>query len=187
MALLSMVNAGDTGSPEFDAAIGVAGQDFSQPDPFDAGLALVTSALFGSGADSGAYMGNFGGAENTSEAITSNNGIAKTLGDNWLSESFDKATKWFDGQKDSTKGAITTLAGSFIKGLFSYNDEQRKIKALEKSSEANMLNAQTNAGATAQKFDNASAIGKTNFGAQPQGLIFRNKLAPRQARAGYGG
>ena len=186
MALLSMVNAGDTGSPEFDAAIGVAGQDFSQPDPFDAGLALVTSALSGGGQDSGAYMGNFGGAENASEAITSDNGIAKTLGSDWA-EGFTKAWKWFDGQKDSTKGAVTTLAGSFIKGLFSYNDEQRKLKALEKSSEANMMNAQTNASATAQKFSNAGAIGKTNFGAKPQGLIFRDKLAPRQTRAGYGG
>lgn len=186
MALLSMVNAGDTGSPEFDAAIGVAGQDFSQPDPFDAGLALVTSALSG-GATDDAFMGNYGGAENASEAITSDGGVAKTLGDNWLSDGFDKAWKWFDGQKDTTKGAMTTLAGSFIKGLFSYNDEQRKIKALERSSEASMLNAQTNASATQQKFDNASAIGKTNFGAQPQGLIFSNKLAPRQSRAGYTG
>lgn len=184
MALLSMVNAGDTGSPEFDAAIGVAGQDFSQPDSFDAGVALVTSALSGGGdGQADIYGTSAPGAGLAAES----GGIASTLGSNWLSESFDKATKWFDGQKDSTKGAVTTLAGSFIKGLFSYNDEQRKLKALEKSSEANMMNAQTNASATAQKFSNASAIGKTNFGAQPQGLIFSNKLAPRQTRAGYGG
>ena len=184
MALLSMVNAGDTGSPEFDAAIGVAGQDFSQPDSFDAGVALVTSALSGGGdGQADIYGTSAPGAGLAAES----GGIASTLGSNWLSESFDKATKWFDGQKDSTKGAVTTLAGSFIKGLFSYNDEQRKLKALEKSSEANMMNAQTNASTADRKFSNASAIGQTNFGAKPQGLIFRDKLAPRQTRAGYGG
>lgn len=148
--------------------------------------AMITAATAAIAPDYQGYMGNYGGAESASQSIIAG-GAASSLGSNWISETFDKALKWYDGQKDSTKGAITTLAGSFIKGLFSYNDEQRKIKALEKSSDATMLNAQTNASATERKFDNASAIGKTNFGAQPQGLIFRNKLAPRQTRAGYTG
>lgn len=121
------------------------------------------------------------------DTVNRESGIAPTLGSNWLTETFSGPVKWYESLSKEGKGAVTTLAGSFIKGLFSYNDEQRKLKALEKSSDATMLNAQTNASATERKFDNASAIGKTNFGAQPQGLIFRNKLAPRQTRAGYGG
>lgn len=185
MALLSMVNAGDTGSPEFDAAIGVAGQDFSQPDSFDAGLALVTSALSGGSTESDGmanYADRYPAGNNPDES-----GVAKTLGSNWFAEMVGPAWKWYEKQGDMTKAGINTLAGSFIKGLFSYNDEQRKLKALEKSSEANMMNAQTNASTADRKFSNASAIGQTNFGAKPQGLIFRNKLAPRQTRAGYGG
>lgn len=184
MALLSMVNAGDTGSPEFDAAIGVAGQDFSQPEQFDIGtLISSTTAAIAPG-----YQQYDDQMRSVDTVARESGGVAPSLGSNWISEMFGNALKWYEKQGDMTKGGINTMAGSFIKGLFSYNDEQRKIKALEKSSEANMMNAQTNASTADRKFSNASAIGQTNFGAaQPQGLIFRNKLAPRQTRAGYGG
>jgi hypothetical protein len=153
-------------------------------DSFDFGVAMVTSALSGGGdGQADIYGTSAPGAGLAAES----GGIASSLGSNWLSETFGKAMKWYEKQGDHTKAGINTMAGSFIKGLFSYNDEQRKIKALEKSSDATMLNAQTNASATERKFDNASAIGKTNFGAKPKGLIFSNKLAGRQARAGYGG
>lgn len=157
--------------------------DGSDSSSLMAGVDVVMSAVSGDVSGSQQYDDQM----RSVETVNRESGIAPTLGSNWLGEMFGNAFKWYEKQGDMTKAGINTLAGSFIKGLFSYNDEQRKIKALEKSSDATMLNAQTNASATERKFDNASAIGKTNFGAQPQGLIFRNKLAPRQTRAGYGG
>lgn len=101
----------------------------------------------------------------------------------------DRLFGWFDKQDKTTKGAMTTLAGSFLKGAFSYKDEQRKLKALEKSGEASMLNAQTNASALESKNTQLanSQLSRTSFGAKPGGLMYSNKLAGRQARAGYGG
>lgn len=187
MALMTMFNSGDTGNAEFDAAIGAAGAAGGYDDSFESGVQMVESALGGgSGGDGQADI--YGTSAPGAGLAAESGGKPAGLGDNWLSEGFGKAMGWFDGQKDSTKGAMVTLAGSFLKGMFSYSDEQRKMKAMEKSSEANMLRATTEANLSQQKMQNASSIGQTNFGAVPAGgLIYSNKLAERQKRAGgYG-
>lgn len=137
-------------------------------------------------------LGSYGGISTpqfgTPTVMDGNPGATAGLGGNWLTDGFSKALGWFEGQKDQTKGAMVTLAGSFIKGLFSYGDEQRKLKSSEKIADASMLNATTLAEKTDKQFANASSIGNTNFGAKPAGgLIYSNKLAQRQTRAGYGG
>lgn len=189
MALMTMVNSGDTGDAGFDAAIGAAGAAGGYDDSFEAGVQMVESAFTNSTAGGDGQADIYGtSAPGAGLAAESGGQAAAGLGGNWLSEGFGKAMGWFDGQKDFTKGAMVTLAGSFLKGLFSYGDEQRKMKSLEKSSEANMLRATTEANLAQQKMSNASSIGQTNFGAAPAGgLIYSNKLAERQKRAGgYG-
>lgn len=112
-------------------------------------------------------------------------GVAPTLGSNWITETLGGAAKWYEKQDKETKGTLLSLAGSFIKGAFSHKNEERKLKSSEKIADAAMLNAQTNADSTNKKFDNASAIGKTTFGA-PTGLMtYSDKLAPRRARNQY--
>lgn len=108
-------------------------------------------------------------------------GVAPTLGSNWITETLSGAAKWYEKQDLQTKGTLLSLAGSFVKGMFGYKNEERKLKSSEKIADAAMLNAQTNADATAKKFTNASSIGGTNFGAQPL-LSYSDKLAQRQAR-----
>lgn len=174
--------------PFMGNADGSGGADWLQ-----SAISATTAALApGYQPSKSGYVEAFGGASNESDAITAG-GVATAAG-NPLTEGFKSAWDWFNGQKDSTKGAITTLAGSFLAGVMGYSTAQRKIASDERMSEASMLNAQTNAArqtndAAVQqtKFDNASSIGTTNFGAKPQGLIFRNKLAGRQTRTGYTG
>lgn len=188
MALMTMVNSGDTGDAGFDAAIGAAGAAGGYDDSFEAGVQMVESAFTPSTAGGDGQADIYGTSAPGAGLAAESGGQPAGLGENWLTEGFGKAMGWFDGQKDSTKGAMVTLAGSFLKGLFSYSDEQRKMKAMEKSSEASMLRATTEANLSQQKMANASSIGQTNFGAAPAGgLIYSNKLAERQKRAGgYG-
>ena len=90
---------------------------------------------------------------------------------------FTKALKWFDSQKDQTKGAITTLAGSFIQGAFSSGNKRKELAIMKQNADANT--AMSNI--AQQKLTNASAISQTNFGApNPAGLIYQNrrKIAP---------
>lgn len=149
---------------------------------------VISAATQAIAPDYTAYQGTYGGAENQYEAITSGNGgVASSLGNNWLTETFGKAFSWYEGQKDQTKAAVTTLGFSMLKGVFGYADEKRKARSNEKLADAAMMRAQNEVDMTNRKFENASAIGKTNFGKQPTGLLFSNKLATRQARAGYGG
>jgi Tfp pilus assembly major pilin PilA len=169
--------------PQFDAP------QYGAAEQFDIGSLIASTTAEIAGPDYAAYTGNFGGADNVADSITSSNGVSSTLGTNWLSDGFSKAMNWFDGQKDFTKGATVTLAGSFLKGFFS-NDAKNtkaKLKIDQQIADASTLKAQTDASATQQKFANASSIGQTNFGAPPAGgLIYSNKLAGRQIRAGYG-
>lgn len=168
--------------PQFDAP------QYGGSEQFDLGtlIATTTADIAGPGyAD--IYGTSAPGAGLAAESPGT--GVASGLGTNWLSEGFSKAMGWFDGQKDFTKGATVTLAGSFLKGFFSNDakNTKEKLKIDQQIADASTLKAQTDASVTQQKFANASSIGQTNFGAPPAGgLMYSNKLAGRQTRAGYG-
>lgn len=90
---------------------------------------------------------------------------------------FTKAYRWFDSQGDKTKGAITTLAGSFMQGVFASGNKRKELAIMKQNADANT----TMANVAQQKLTNGSAIAKTNFGApNPAGLIYQNrrKVAP---------
>lgn len=152
----------------------------NNPDEYDIGQ-IVMSATAAIAPDYQAYMGNYGGAENASDGIMSGNSVAPALGSNWITETLSSVAKWYEKQDKETKGTLLSLAGSFVKGAFGYENEERKLKSSEKEADATMLTAQTNADATNKKFANASAIGGTNFGAKPL-MAYSNKLAQRQER-----
>lgn len=132
---------------------------------------------------------SMGGTVDFGAGSTQPGGVAVGVGDsssggNW----FDAAMKWFDDDKNGLKGATTvSLAGSFIKGLFgsfATKGQEKNTKRLTDIKATEVANANDIAN---QKFANAGSIAQTNFGAPPQGLIYSNKLEPRQKRAGYTG
>ncbi len=169
-----------TNEMQAEQTYGMVGYEPPAADLFSVDYAMNFINNAGTATQDAPFMGNFGGAESAGEAITAQ---APKEDEGMVNRLFG----WFDKKNDRTQGAIVTLAGSFIKGMFSYSDEQRKVKALEKQADASMLNAQNNVDVQNTKFANASSIGKTNFGAAPKGLIYSNKLAERQRRSGYGG
>lgn len=101
---------------------------------------------------------------------------------------FDAALKWFDDDKSGLKGASTvSLAGSFIKGIFGSMAAQKQSKNDKRLLDIRERDSQNTMDVANQKFANAGSIAQTNFGAAPTGLIYSNKLEPRQKRAGYTG
>lgn len=102
----------------------------------------------------------------------------------------DSFYKWFDDDKTgAAKGAAITVAGSFLQGMFGAKTKARALAAQEKSAEASMMNAQSNADMAriAQtKMENASSIKNTTFGKPAKPPAFKNLLQERQKRAGYG-
>ena len=119
-----------------------------------------------------------------------NAGVAAGTGESWFDQAFGKAFKWFDSKSDKTQGALLTIGGSFLQGLFNAGTKERMTKASEKSSEASMINAQANAGMLDWKKKTLadSQISGTNFGAKPQGLLYQPaNFVARQKRAGYQG
>lgn len=187
MALLSML--GETGDAGFDTAIDAAGSyDFSDAtDWFSEAYAFdwLNSSAPDASAATAPDVSAMGFGDEQMRSVASAAAEAKDQPVSMV----DRLFGWFDKQDKATKGAMTTLAGSFLKGAFGYKDSQRALRSAERSSEASMLNAQTNASALESK--NAqlanSQLSRTSFGAKPGGLIYSNKLAGRQARAGYGG
>ena len=117
-------------------------------------------------------------------------GVAAGTGESWFDQTFGKAFDWFDKKGDKTQGALLTIGGSFLQGLFSAKASERKLKASEKASEASMMNAQSNADALALKKETLanSQISGTSFGAKPAPLKYNPaNFAARQKRAGYQG
>ena len=107
---------------------------------------------------------------------TQSGGVALGVGDSKSGGSwFDSAMKWFDDDKSGLKGATTvSLAGSFLKGIFSASTEKANAKNAKRITDAKVLDSQTAANVAAQKFANAGSIAQTNFGATPTGLIYSN-------------
>ena len=107
---------------------------------------------------------------------TQSGGVALGVGDSKSGGSwFDSAMKWFDDDKSGLKGAATvSLAGSFLKGIFSASTEKANAKNAKRITDAKVLDSQTAANVAAQKFANAGSIAQTNFGATPTGLIYSN-------------
>lgn len=132
-------------------------------------------------------VASFGQGNNLSMG---NAGVAAGTGESWFDETFGKAVKWFDSKGDKTQGALLTIGGSFLQGLFGAKANERKLKASEKSAEASMMNAQSNADALALKKETLanSQISGTSFGAKPAPPKYNPaNFAARQKRAGYQG
>lgn len=190
-ALALFDNAGMPGYDNYGASVdtsadltGIISTNNDAPsDPF-ATTAMVNEGWNGDGAGYGTADNPFytyiGGPSGTDVGLTgAGQTLATGLGNAWT---------WFNGQKDQTKSSMIALGGSFLQGFFSKDSKERAIKAQEKMADAAMLRAQSESSTQEKKFANASAIGKTNFGApNPKGLIYSNKLVERQKRAGYTG
>lgn len=117
-------------------------------------------------------------------------GVAAGTGESWFDQTFGKALGWFDKKGDKFQAAALSVGGSFLQGLFSASQNERKTKAAEKSSEASMMNAQANVDALdlKRKTLDDSQISGTNFGAKTATAKYNPaNFAARQKRAGYQG
>jgi len=160
--------------------MGVAAPAGNNPDEYDLGQVVMSATQAIAPGYQAATMDEAEAGLISSGGMTAGP-VASTLGSNWITETLSSAAKWYEKQDKETKGTLLSLAGSFVKGAFGYKNEERKLKSSEKTADAAMLTAQTNADATNKKFANASAIGGTNFGAKPL-MAYSNKLAQRQER-----
>lgn len=100
---------------------------------------------------------------------------------------FGDFLKWFDNS-DTAKGAVVTVAGSFLQGMFGSKAKARAAAAQEKHADASMMNAQSNADMAKiaqQQMVNASSIKDVKFSSsKPK---FKNVPLPSQSRAAYKG
>lgn len=136
------------------------------------------------------YVNNFQSVNDLAgAAVTNYGGVADGAGQSWFDKTFGEAVKWFDSKSDKTQGAILGIGGSFLQGLFGARAKRKQIEAMTRSSEAAMLNAQTNAKAQADKTAQAAAsqVSGTTFGAKAAAPQFKDLFEARRKRAGYQG
>ena len=105
-------------------------------------------------------------------------------GSDGFASKYLKSLKDYIFSEDGQKLALTTIAG----GIGSINREKNARKTLaiaQQNADTNRLSVQNTVDNEKRRFNNASAIGQTNFGsATPTGLIYKNILAERRARNG---
>lgn len=144
-------------------------------DPFFSGLESITK-----------------GFDKTTESNDWLSGVGASVKDMKLNEvptateagGTDFFKQAWDFIKNKENAHITTLGAAFIKGAFSYGDEKKKARALQTSSEANMLNATSQDEKWRAQMANASSIGQTNFGSGIMSPGFKDLAAVRRARSG---
>lgn len=166
----------------FDDILSWAGiSDTSQSDPLLQGISWVSDGFFGgSQSSSQPQSGDWlSGVGSTIDAAKFNDlPDAEQSG----GKDFFKDAMAFIKNKENAH--ILTLGAAFIKGAFTYGDEKRKTRAMEKSADASALNAASQDEKWRTQMANASSIGSTNFGQPIMGTGFKDLAAVRRQRAG---
>ena len=138
-------------------------------DSYDVGSNMVENAMFRTPTDAAQGETLQGGA--------APGGLDDNKGKDWIKGMLDYAQT-----PQGTTAAIATI-GAFAKGFFGQAAEKKKADAQAKYADATALNAQSADEKWRKQMENASSIGKTNFGIM-QTPKYKDLSAERRARNG---
>lgn len=144
------------------------------------GVYGVLSSIFGEATPSGdASVAESSGMSETLPRTDENVGV--DVQSRKGGKDFIKSTLDFIKNKESAP--VLTLGALFIKGALDAPQKKRMADAAERSSQANALTATSQDERWRRQMDNASSIGKTNFGimSSPE---YKDLAAVRRQRSG---